>query len=609
MEAGIITFILITIRIMAMLMSAPVFSMKMIPSLAKVGIAVVISYIIFTFTDISAVIIPESSIELVLTCLKEILVGLSIGVIANIIFVSVRLSGHLMDISMGFSMSQYYDPASGSPATPTEKFCNWLAVVIFFSCNFQQVIISAVMKSFTIVPPGVYSISNDSFYAVVDIFAKNFHIAVQLAVPIILVLFICDFAMGILSRAVPQFHIFMLSMPLKILVGMAAFAAILPGIVHMYVKCFEGISGGLIQYFKTLPVLFMLGGLDDKTEDPTPKKLQDARKKGQVAKSTDLNSALILIALTLLLTFFGDYYYTNGRLFVIEGFSYITSFKTFNTESVLVIFKFALKNAVLGAAPIALTSMLTGIIGNVVQIGFLFSGEGLKLKLEKLNPIEGFKRFFSKRTFVEFGKTILKLVVIGYGGYTYVESRLMQILTTSDLNSAGVYPFAKSLIDSFLIKMCGLVFLIGAADYIFQKRQYKKDMRMTKQEVKEEFKQAEGNPEIKSKLRQKQRQLASKRMLRQVPTATVVITNPTHLAVAIRYDKTISSTPIVVAKGADITAQRIKDIAKENNVPIVENKTVARMLFAKVEIDEAIPIELYQAVAEIIAYVYTLNKI
>jgi flagellar biosynthetic protein FliR/FlhB len=389
---------------------------------------------------------------------------------------------------------------------------------------------------------------------------------------------------------------------------MAAVAAILPGIVHMYSKCFEGISGGLIQYFKTLPVLFMLGGLDDKTEEATPKKLQDARKKGQVPKSTDLNSAFILIALTLLLILLGDYYYTNGRLFVIEGLGLITGFGTINTESVLVIFKFALKNAVLGAAPITLTSMVIGIFSNVVQTGFLLTGEGLKLKLEKLNPIQGFKRFFSKRTFVEFLKTLIKLAIIGYGGYTYVESRLTQILTTSDLNAAGVYPFAKSLTDSFLIKMCGLMFLIGAADYIFQRRQYTKDMRMTKQEVKEEFRQMEGNPEIKSKQRQKQKQLASKRMLRQVPTATVVITNPTHLAIAIRYDKKVSNAPIVVAKGADMTAQRIKDIAKENKVPIVENKPVARMLFSKVEIDEAIPVELYQAVAEIIAYVYTLKK-
>lgn len=608
MEAGIIAFVLITIRIMAMLISSPVFSMKTVPALVRVGIAIVIGYIIFNITDISQLVIPKTTLELVLTCIKEVLVGLSIGMVANIIFISARISGNLIDISMGFSMSQYYDPVSGSPATSMEKFCNWLAVAIFFGCNFHHVIISAVIKSFDIIPAGVYSISSDSFYTVVDIFGKNFHVAIQLAVPIIIVLFLCDFAMGILSRAVPQFHIFMLSMPIKVLVGLAALTAILPGIVHMYSKCFEGISGGLIQYFKTLPVLFMLGGLDDKTEEPTPKKLQDARKKGQVPKSTDLNSAFILIALTMILIAFGDYYYTNGRLFVIEGLSLITNFGTINTESVLVIFKFAIKNAVLGAAPIALTAMVTGIIANVVQTGLLLTGEGLKLKLEKLNPIQGFKRFFSKRTFVEFIKTLIKLTIIGYGGYTYVKSRLIKILTTSDLNTAGVYPFTKSLTDSFLIRMCGLIFLIGAADYVFQKRQYKKDMRMTKEEVKEEFKQAEGNPEIKSKIKQKQRQLAARRMLRQVPTATVVITNPTHLAVAIKYDKKISSAPIVVAKGADMVAQRIKEIAKENKVPIVENKPVARMLFSKVEIDEAIPVELYQAVAEIIAYVYTLKK-
>lgn len=607
MESGVIIFALIFIRVFAMFISSPVFSMGKIPNLVKLGISVVIAYIVFGLTDMSLVQVPQTAIELVLTCTKEVLVGLSIGMTANIIFTLVKISGQLMDISAGFSMSQYYDPVSGSPATPIEKFCNWLTIMVFFSCNFHQVVISATIKSFSIIPAGVSSINFDSFYTVVDIFASNFRIAVQLAAPIILVLFICDFAMGILSRAVPQFHIFMLSMPLKVLVCMAALAAILPGLVHMYSKTFENISGGLIQYLKSVPVLFILAA-DDKTEEPTPKKLQDARKKGQVPKSTDLNSSIILIALTLSLILFGEYYYTNGKLFIIEGLSYVASFGAINSENVFSIFKFALKNAVLGAAPIALVSMTAGIIGNIVQTGFILSGEGLKLKLEKLNPIQGFKRFFSKRTFFEFIKTLLKLFIIGYGGYTYVKGKLTKILTTSDLNTGGVYPFAKSLVDSFLIRMCLLIFIIGIADFIYQKRQYMKDMRMTKEEVKEEYKQTEGNPEIKSKQKQKQRQLASRRMLKKVPTATVVITNPTHIAVAIKYDKNISIAPIVVAKGADMTAQRIKDIAKENNVPIVENKPVARMLFYKVEIDEAIPVELYQAVAEIIAYVYSLKK-
>jgi flagellar biosynthetic protein FliR/FlhB len=255
-----------------------------------------------------------------------------------------------------------------------------------------------------------------------------------------------------------------------------------------------------------------------------------------------------------------------------------------------------------------LTVMVVGIVSNVGQSGFILTNEPLKPKLERINPAEGFKRFFNKRTLVELLKSILKIALLSYVAISFLKGKIFDIMKTSDLNINGIFPFAKDLLDSQLVRFVAVMLIIGLADYIFQKRQYKKDMRMTKEEVKEEYKESEGDPLIKSRQRQRQKEMAMHRMMHEVPKATVVVTNPTHFAVALKYDKDKNSAPKVVAKGADVVAQRIKKIARENNVPIVENKPLARQLFSKVELDEEVPIELYQAVAEIIAYVYSLKK-
>ena len=252
--------------------------------------------------------------------------------------------------------------------------------------------------------------------------------------------------------------------------------------------------------------------------------------------------------------------------------------------------------------------MVVGIVSNIGQSGFILTSEPLKPKMERINPAEGFKRFFNKRTLAQLLKSILKIALLSYVAISFLKGKIFDVMKTSDLNINGIFPFVKDLLDSQLVKFVAVMLIIGFADYIFQKRQYKKDMRMTKEEVKEEYKESEGDPLIKSRIRQRQKEMAMHRMMREVPKATVVVTNPTHFAVALKYDKDVNSAPKVVAKGADVVAQRIKEIARENNVPIVENKPLARQLFSKVELDEDVPIELYQAVAEIIAYVYSLKK-
>lgn len=606
MQSNFILFFIVSIRVVAMLISSPVFSTRQIPALVKVGLSLIMGYMMSVSMTAANFVMPSSNIEFLIVCSKELLIGLVIGFIATLIFNALRASAQLIDFSIGFSMSGYYDPSTSSNSTVFERLFNWIALILFLTFNFHHVLIEAVVRSFEIIPPGVMTIDASIFTHLVSVFTHSFLISIQLAAPIVIVLFLTDFTLGLISRAVPQIHIFILGMPIKVLVGLLAISIILPGLTRIYIKAFESIPNEILKFLNMFPVLFLFAK-DDKTEDPTGKKLSDAKKKGQIPKSVDLNSAIVLLFVMIAFNIYGDSLYTNGRLFIIESFKFLTK-EVMNSGDIFSIFIFMLKNGLTAALPIVLTVLVIGIAGNLLQSGFILTTESMKPKFEKINPIQGFKRFFSKRSLVELLKSLAKVSVIAYVAFNFIKSKINDILRTSDLNPGGIFPFVKEITDSQLSKIVLVMLLIGLIDFIFQKRQFKQDLKMTKQEVKEEYKQMEGNPEIKSKIKQKQREISMRRMMQEVPKATVVITNPTHFAVALKYDKGESAAPVVIAKGADLVALRIKEIAKENKVPILENKQLARTLFARVEINEVIPVELYQTVAEIIAFVYSMKK-
>jgi flagellar biosynthetic protein FliR/FlhB len=580
--------------------------MRQIPAIVKVGLSLIIGMLVSGLLNTANIVIPSSYIELFIVVSKELVIGLSIGFIATLIFNAIRVSAQLMDFSIGFSMASYYDPSTAGNSTPLERIFNWIAIVIFLTFNFHHIILSAIIKSFEVVPPGIFTISTNMYTYIISVFAHSFYTAMQLAAPIVIVLFITDFTMGLISRTVPQFNIFMLNMPLKVLVGFLAISAILPGLTHMYVKVFEGMSTDILKFFNTFPVILLMAS-DDKTEEPTPKKIQEAKKKGQVPKSVDLNSAFILLSVTMIFLFFGNFFYNQGNILLVDSFKYVTK-ESLSFSNVNSIFIYMVKNILLGSAPIILTVMVVGVASNIIQTGPMFTSESLKPKFEKINPLEGAKRFFSKRTIIELLKSIAKIALISYISFSFVSGKINEILKTSDLSPKGIFPFVKSITDSQLTRLVLFMFVVGIIDFVFQKRQFKKDMRMTKQEVREEYKQMEGDPQIKSRIRQKQREMATRRMMHEVPKATVVVTNPTHFAVALSYNKDVAAAPIIVAKGMDLIALKIKEIAKENNVPIVENRPLARALYAKADINQQVPVELYQAVAEIIAYVYSMKK-
>lgn len=347
----------------------------------------------------------------------------------------------------------------------------------------------------------------------------------------------------------------------------------------------------------------------EKTEPATAKKLKDARDDGKVTKSRELTAAFDLIVLFLVLKIFISF--VGERLVGIFDYVYsrMPDFLKINSTSVSSVaashyMADILLQMLLTMLPFLLFGFVITFLVSVVQVGWKVTGKPLKPDLNKFNPINGFKRIISKDSLFELLKSVIKIAVIFWVAYSRVKNHKEElfILYEIPLNQA-IALIGSVIIDTGLY--ISIVYLvIGFADFAYQKHKFNEDMKMTKQEVKDEFKNTEGDPQIKGRQRRKMQETSQRRMMHDVPKADVVITNPTHLAVAVKYDADVNAAPVVLAKGEEYVAQRIKEVARENNIKIVENKPLARMLYHNVDIGAEIPPELYQAVAEVLATIY-----
>ncbi|MGE8079142.1 flagellar biosynthesis protein FlhB [Peribacillus loiseleuriae] len=347
----------------------------------------------------------------------------------------------------------------------------------------------------------------------------------------------------------------------------------------------------------------------EKTEKATPKKKQDSRKKGQVAKSQDVNTAINLLAVFLLLLFIGPYMLKKISSLLSEFLQNSMLVQVTEDSAPLLLIE-VLKEMGLILAPILAAALIAGVVANYMQIGFMFSTETIQLKLEKLDPIKGFKRIFSIRAIVELLKSILKISVVGLVTFFVIWQRIDEIMILSKKSIGNAMTTLADITVKVGIYASIALLILSLLDYLYQKYDYEKNIRMSKQDIKDEYKNIEGDPLIKSKIKQKQREMAMQRMMQEVPKADVVITNPTHYAIALKYDDQKSAAPYVIAMGVDFVAQKIKYVAKENDVVMVENRPLARSLYDQTEIGQAIPEEFFKAVAEILAFVYkTKGKI
>ncbi len=347
----------------------------------------------------------------------------------------------------------------------------------------------------------------------------------------------------------------------------------------------------------------------EKTEPATPKKRREARKNGQVLKSQEVNTAVILIVMFFALQIMGLDIIKRLAAFITMFLSPETMTKPLSAVDVPPLFMDVIYEFTMTILPLLLVAMFIGVLINILQVGFLFTTKPLRPKLSKLNPLGGLKNiFFSLNSLFELAKSIVKVTILAaiiYGEYVRNMTFFTQMMRLDIITSAKkIFEMIFSL--AFQV---GLAFAVMAAfDYLYQRWKYEKDLKMSKQEVKDEWKQAEGNPEIKGKIKQKQREMSMMRMMQAVPQADVVITNPTEYAVALEYDDSGPRAPKVIAKGKDFVAARIKEIAREAGVEIVENKPVAQALYVYCEVGDEIPADMYQAIAEILAYVYRLKN-
>jgi flagellar biosynthetic protein FlhB len=343
----------------------------------------------------------------------------------------------------------------------------------------------------------------------------------------------------------------------------------------------------------------------EKTEDPTPKHRREAREKGQVARSQDVMVAVSFLAAII---FFASIF--PGLADKMKYFTKTTFFqrvKDVGKGGLMPFVDASLRFFISLILPLLGVPFIAVFIAGLAQVGFLFSWEPLSPKLSRLNPIEGFKRIFSKRALVEFAKALLKISIIGAIVYTTLASNASSIAALSTVSLDGSIKVLAGVLRTLGFRVGLALIGIAIADYAYQRYEYESTLKMTKDEVKEEYKQMEGDPLVRQRIRETQRRMAFQRMMGDVPDADVVVTNPDHIAVALKYESKKMNAPKVVAKGKGHIAQRIKDIARENRVPIMENKPLARSLYSQVEIGHEIPAELYKAVAQILAHVYRLK--
>lgn len=344
----------------------------------------------------------------------------------------------------------------------------------------------------------------------------------------------------------------------------------------------------------------------EKTEKATPQKRQESRKKGEVAKSQEVPSAFILFGAVLALYFLGEWYLE--RLMNLFQFAFQELFSsTLTVQNIPELMNELILEVVLLAAPIFIIAVVFGIGGTFVQIGFLFAPEAVMAKLSRINPLSGAKKIFSLRALVELVKSILKVAVIGSAAGLILWSNRDALMGLSHLPIRQATAVIGQLTFQLIVTVSIILVVLAIADYMYQKYEFEKQIRMSKQDLKDEYKKTEGDPLIKSKIKEKQRQMSLNRMIQDLPRADVLITNPTHFAVALAYDSETMDAPTVIALGQDFQALKLREKAKEFRITIVENKPLARALYAQTEIGDPVPEELFGAVAEILAYVYRIN--
>ena len=349
------------------------------------------------------------------------------------------------------------------------------------------------------------------------------------------------------------------------------------------------------------------GNDQEKTEQATPKRREEAREKGQVAKSREVPAVAVLLGGLLFFYFGSSYMIFRLEVFMKEIFNQVGEYNLERWQDMYALLLLSIKELGFILGPFVLIIMLAGTGANLIQTGFILTSRPLSFDLSRIDPLKGLSRMLSKYSLNELLKSLLKIIIVAYISFRVVRGEIDQILPLMQQEPAAILAYMARISFKILLHSSWILLFLAGIDYAFQRWEYEQQLKMTKQEVKDEYKQREGDPLIKARVRSVQRELAKRRMMEEVPKADVVITNPSHLAIALEYRREKMLAPKVVAKGAGIIADQIKKIAREKSIPIVEDKLLAQTIYKMVEMGEFIPEVLYRAVAEILAYVYQLR--
>lgn len=344
-----------------------------------------------------------------------------------------------------------------------------------------------------------------------------------------------------------------------------------------------------------------------KTEDPTSKRLDDARKSGQVANSREVNNLFMVMALTLSVAMFGSSIADDIKNMVLPFIEAPDQIPTDISHLQLLGWRFTTHLLMIGIVPLIL-ALFAAFGASYLQFGLLWSAEHLMPSFDKISPFAGFGRIFSMRSLTEFLKGLLKIAIVGSVAASLLLPAIRDVHHLIGLEPVQILGVTKDLVVKLLFGVLAVVFAITIFDFFYQRFQHMRGLRMSRQELKDEYRDTEGDPLVKGRLRQLRMERAKRRMMAEVPKSDVVVTNPTHYAVCLKYDQATMSAPRVIAKGIDRAAQRIREIAKENDIPIIENPPLARGLHAAVELDQEVPPEFYKAVAEVISYIMKLRR-
>lgn len=346
----------------------------------------------------------------------------------------------------------------------------------------------------------------------------------------------------------------------------------------------------------------------EKTEKATPKKREDAKKKGQFAKGSELPTALAFLAALLTITALSDFFFETFDQFFTKTAQKIPHIHSIKQKEVQAIFLDTFSISAMLILPVVIVGMIFAAIGNIAQTGFAITPEALKPKPEKFNPVSNAKRVFGLDGLVNLAKSFVKLIFFGAVAYGVLSPLIINAPTLVNVPTVTVLNEMTSTLGSLALRYGLVMIVLAGADYLYAKYKHDKSLKMSKQEIRDEYKDMEGDPWIKSQRKNNARALVQQRSLGNVPDATVVVTNPTHYSVAIRYDRLQDAAPVVVAKGMDLVAKRIREVATENEVPLYESPPLARALYRSVEPDQVIPMEFFGAVAEILAHVYKKDE-